>query len=500
MNEGGIQVAGDDNREGPNHSSESHADQTPSVPSHAPNADPAIVAAHVAVVVSALPSPDLAQIQFAQPQEEPPPPRHRPPPKGIPPLTKRPGLAQNVEAPSPEEINAKQVAEAAMELMAEPIAEPTGQPITDALVQPALEPVAEIAVEGGIEAADMPTVQPAPALTVQPTHEPIVEPDLMTASDEVVALQATYESSDEPMTESELLLEQIFAEEALQAQPVRPAPLAKPPVRPPPPVPPPRRIPPQSPAPRSMAHNPRLDFLALIAVSMIMIFQNCANANFSATPDATNDTNVAFNPANVDAFTCRTFSTIASDPSGRIDVPARDTSGTCYVMKILSAVNHSPSSNNPEQDQEVLSRNHDSDASDPLQTHHPYTLGSKLLNLYMEGARSILLTGARAASTSITVDNFLLVGLGPSKSIADPSYYAAYGTSDSTIELNGKTDSIEFRNQPVVLTPFASSGISTVKPLSLESEIELRSDYTLDIRALDCGSVGELSDVYLLFQ
>ena len=244
----------------------------------------------------------------------------------------------------------------------------------------------------------------------------------------------------------------------------------------------------------------RRDIWFLILVAMVISFQNCSGARFSSSPADSN--NQTFNPANLDPFTCTGFTVLSPDSSGILDVPARAAggSGTCYAIKVLNAISFSPSSNNPNHDSEVISRNHDVTSTDPMQTHHPYVLGETTLQIYMEGARGIELSGASNALSSITVDNFILVGVGPTALIADPSYYSAYGTADSTIQLDGRTDSIEFRNQAVVLTPFATGGVSTVSPLQLETEIEVQHDYTLDLRALDCGSVGALSDVYLVFQ
>ena len=249
--------------------------------------------------------------------------------------------------------------------------------------------------------------------------------------------------------------------------------------------------------PRTRRGGHRRDILCLIGVALLICYQNCSDAKFSTTTDAGNE---IFNPADQAAFACTSFTAIAPDTTGRLDIPARDSLGTCYTIKVLDAVQFSPSSSNPNQDQEVVSRNHDSTASDPLQTRHPYILGEKTIEIYMEGARSIQLSGAADAATSIKVDNFILIGVGPSALIADPSYYQAYGTSDSTIQLNGTTDSVQFRTHAIPLTPFASGGVSTITPLPLDTEIEVQKDYTMDLRALDCGSVGALSDVYLVFQ
>jgi len=277
--------------------------------------------------------------------------------------------------------------------------------------------------------------------------------------------------------------------------------------------------------------------LAIIATVLLACFQNCAKMTFTPATDATlanqssttanggsntssnanGDSNSNTTPADsttqnsspdpsatpapgdvvdigvVKDFMCTQFVELTYDPSQILNIPKRDSSGNCYLVKIISKANYNPSSLNPLSDADVVSRNHDTGPT----THHPYNLGEAMVRMILAGERTIKLSGGKNDTNSITVDNFILVGVAATSQIGDPSYYKAYGTSDATIP---NSDSILFKNSAIPLTAFASGGTSTIAPLSLEGQIVIGQDSTLDIRALDCGGIGVVSDIYLLFQ
>ena len=108
------------------------------------------------------------------------------------------------------------------------------------------------------------------------------------------------------------------------------------------------------------------------------------------------------------------------------------------------------------------------------------------------------ISGAADAKTSITVDNFILIGLFPSNySGSEAGFYKGYGSSDSPIT---NENYLLYDNTPIGFTPFANGGISTIATLSVQNQMQIKTNYVLDVRALDCGAVGEMSDIYAVFQ
>jgi hypothetical protein len=248
--------------------------------------------------------------------------------------------------------------------------------------------------------------------------------------------------------------------------------------------------------------------ISILGMFLLMGYQNCSKIGVADIAPANNLTQTGtpesgnpFNPSQTPEFKCQSIQMISLPSSGALNIPARGDDGVCYAVKLINKSNWSPSNNNPNSDQQVISRNHASSIyNDPSLIHAPYLLGSALLDVYLQGERSILLSGGANASSNITVDNFVLIGVMPSSQNSDPHFYKAYGTADSTVIYNGNTDNIMFMNQAVALTPFASGGTSTIKPLAIDGEMQVKQNYTLDIRAEDCGGSGNNSDIYLVFQ
>lgn len=180
--------------------------------------------------------------------------------------------------------------------------------------------------------------------------------------------------------------------------------------------------------------------------------------------------------------------------SNTITVPARTIDGVCYAMKIFDAIPVSNSGLSPTTDSEVISRNHGGITGT---TRNSYIMNKALVNLKLLGPRVVKLSGGTDATTPILADNFVVIGL--YLQIATPlvTHYAAYGSSDSTIP---GTNHILFKNEPLPLTPFATGGTSSIAPLEIVKEADSDLNYLLDVRALDCGGVRQLSNMYLLFQ
>jgi hypothetical protein len=237
-------------------------------------------------------------------------------------------------------------------------------------------------------------------------------------------------------------------------------------------------------------------------------FQNCSKVAFTPTPDGNVTANAIVptptpgpNPTPTPYVdprpSCQKFVTLTASDGQLLDIPALTSDGICYIVKLISKSDYDPSSKNPKSDIEVVSRDHDKSVSDSNITHHPYALGSKTLRLTFNDQRALRLSGAANDTASILVDNFILVGISLSTMKGTPSYYKAYGTKDSCVNGN---DHVLFQNVAIPLTAFATGGTSTIRPLDLEGVTELKKEYTLDVRALDAGSVGHNSDIYLLIK
>jgi hypothetical protein len=235
----------------------------------------------------------------------------------------------------------------------------------------------------------------------------------------------------------------------------------------------------------------------------ILTFQNCSQVAFNTAPPTASKASLDEDPTVVDIETvpdsqCKSFVELNTTSGQILDIPARSSAGVCFLAKIISAVKYDEFTNS-NRENDVISRNHDAaGGSDSTVIHSPYVLGSKLVRVILHGQRSVKLSGGKNDTSEIHVDNFILVGLAPSAQIGTPSFYKAYGTTDSSLP---GTNHVLFKNQEVVVKGFMKMGTSSVDPVPLEGSIELSREYTLDVRALDAGGlIGETSDIYLLFK
>ncbi|MCK6598143.1 MAG: Ig-like domain-containing protein [Bdellovibrionaceae bacterium] len=178
-----------------------------------------------------------------------------------------------------------------------------------------------------------------------------------------------------------------------------------------------------------------------------------------------------------------------------IKIPARTASGVCYALKIFDAIANSNSNLTKIEDKDIVSRTHGGASDFP--TRNPYLMNRTLVNFNLEGPRVVKLAGGLSTLSPILSDNYILVGVYPQAATPLVSHYAAYGTTDSTIP---NTNYILFKKEPVILTPFGSSGTATISPLEIVREADTDLNYNLDVRTLDCGGIREQSNMYLLFQ
>lgn len=225
-------------------------------------------------------------------------------------------------------------------------------------------------------------------------------------------------------------------------------------------------------------------------------------------------------------FSCQKYVDI-SPPAGNtsINVPARDSSGTCYYVQLnRQAIALSSSSLTNTVDYTVWSRNHGSGSTN----HNPYLmpLSNGQLQFMIQSPDGVSTKGSNSrnikisgdslnADAPILVDNFFLVGLYPqtTTTLTDLStYYHAYGTSDSSIMLSSATNYIALSNSKIssdadsanaskiTLTPFGTGGTASVKALDITNDVSTGILYNLDMRAEDCGGSRQLSKIYLVFQ
>lgn len=190
----------------------------------------------------------------------------------------------------------------------------------------------------------------------------------------------------------------------------------------------------------------------------------------------------------------RCLSVVKIDYSKTLSIPARTTDGVCYAMKIFDRIAYSDANLTTSFDNDVVSNNHERGSS----TRNPYSMAKDLLNITLAGPRVVKLSGGLSTTSPIKVDNFALIGLYPKAVQPTTDHYSAHGTADSVVDSNTMT--ILFKTKPVVLKPFGSSGTATIAPLDIVRVADPNLEYLLDIRALDCGSMRELSTVYVLFQ
>jgi hypothetical protein len=242
----------------------------------------------------------------------------------------------------------------------------------------------------------------------------------------------------------------------------------------------------------------------VFAIVLVVAFQNCSKMTFTSTPDtnaseslsSSNSETGGVDPGNVVDLTtvppagCSSVKQINYVDGQLLSIPARDAGQVCYIVKLMDKMYYVGDNENKNFDMEVVSDNHGG-----LLNNHPKIMGSKKVRVLLGGARSIKVAGGPKGTEPIIVDNFFLVGIAPSALIGNPSDYHAYGTGDSVYTDN----SVLFKNSKVGVTAFSGGGTASVV-LPLDGKIGIGAEYTMDMRALDCGSKGELTDIYLFFQ
>lgn len=195
-------------------------------------------------------------------------------------------------------------------------------------------------------------------------------------------------------------------------------------------------------------------------------------------------------PESISDFSCMRYEILSADQLG--DVPARDAGGTCYAVPLMARLQpNDPRVATP--DEELLARNHESGPANRA----PTLIDHKQISFRLLGARRLKLAGAANSEAPIQVDNFVLLGFGPSERALQPKNYHAYGTADAAV---GKTGGIQMRGEWVPLSAFEGGGTATISSLDVSQTVQIGRSYQLDVREENCGAARAMSDMYLLFQ
>lgn len=253
--------------------------------------------------------------------------------------------------------------------------------------------------------------------------------------------------------------------------------------------------------------------LAAICTVNIFFFQNCSKtASFSARP--LDDVQVAvgtgdrgpasvaepiarectktdeyLNPATneCEVFKCATYEEISGSS---ISVPPRDiTTGKCYYSKI------EPKYSNTLQ-KSVLARNHGR-ASGSGTNLPPMIIGSKTFDVLLQGDRAVKLSASpNDIAAPILVDNFILVRMN------NDSFLRAYGTADSTIQLEDGsiTNYILYKDAKVPFKSYEAGGVARISELNITGNLPVGVQSNISVEALDCGGGQQIIPMYVVFQ
>ncbi len=264
--------------------------------------------------------------------------------------------------------------------------------------------------------------------------------------------------------------------------------------------------------------------LAAVCTVNIFLFQNCSKtASFSAVPldkvHTTTDSDGDRGPASVEepvvvepevvqpvkrectktdeylnpatneceVFKCATYEEISGSS---ISVPPRDiTTGKCYYSKIQ------PKYSNTLQ-KSVLARNHGRSSGSGTNLP-PMIIGSKTFDVLLQGDRAVKLSASPTDITApILVDNFILVRMN------NDSFIRAYGTADSTIQLEdgSATNYILYKDAKVQFKSYEAAGTARISELNITGNLPVGVQSNISVDALDCGGGQEIVPMYVVFQ
>lgn len=253
---------------------------------------------------------------------------------------------------------------------------------------------------------------------------------------------------------------------------------------------------------RQLSKSIRIIGFLTSATVLLFAYTNCGKQKFSFEKAE------SFNPFEIEDFECKSMVMLTHPTDGSaLVIPKRSGNGICYSVKLSDAVASRQSDNN--YDTSVVADDHG--VSGRTFNNYLRKLGEKVTRLYMQGPRSIKLSGSPDGLSQIQVDNIILVGIMPTAQLRNPAYYKAYGTEDcrvwpeSDIGQNAPFNEGFYvaygeDHYPVPVQSYGPAGTASVEPWRIDGTIEISRDYSIDYRGLDCGGAAVATDIYLTFE
>jgi hypothetical protein len=200
------------------------------------------------------------------------------------------------------------------------------------------------------------------------------------------------------------------------------------------------------------------------------------------------DDNDSFINPDTDSFGLLRNQCQTKDDDNNVIIPERDDKGTCYYVKMFDKTPYQSSEDYKHMRTDIVARDHDG------MTPHPRIMGTGRFAFTLAGKRLVHVGSDYTAKDSMYFDNFLLLEIASFRDFA----LLGYGTADS-LPLNGP---MTVSGLPVNFTAFAPSGEATVPFIHArrDGHIPIQEPVLFRATALDCGVIGQTSDVYLVFK
>ena len=194
--------------------------------------------------------------------------------------------------------------------------------------------------------------------------------------------------------------------------------------------------------------------------------------------------------------TCDTYVEVTSS---KFVIPPRAVDATkgkiCYYVKLVSKVALANSTTFVNRRTDIVSRNHGGPGNSA-----PYVMASKEVSFLLQGDREVVLAGDSHGGDDIYVDNYFLVEV-MFPGLLRPNLWAS-GTADALpLDPKNVASPILVNGQEVNdWHAFGAGGTSTFHAINMYNQLTKDQEITFKGSSLDCGSVGESSNVYLLFR
>lgn len=176
------------------------------------------------------------------------------------------------------------------------------------------------------------------------------------------------------------------------------------------------------------------------------------------------------------------------EDDNNVIIPPRDDKGTCYYVKMINKTPYQSSEDYKHMRTDIVARDHDG------QTPFPRIMGTGSFAFTLGGKRLVHVGSDFTGQKSMYMDNFLLLEVASFRDFA----LLGYGTADS-VPNNGP---MTVNGLPVNFTSFAPGGTATVPFIHARRDAHIPIEEPVLFRAtsLDCGVIGQTSDVYLVFK